>query len=222
MGDNQLHQHHALQLVLAEEPVRVHVQGAPPLRGRALLIGADHPHQLEPSSKPVCLFYLERESQTGALLSSLFSGARVLPARQARALQDLFSNALQSMELDRQVALLLAGDEVVPPWGDPRIEASLAFLAHNLQVPMSLREVARASGLSAGRYAQLFRAHCGMPLRPYLRWLRLRRASQLAAEGHSLTEAAHAAGFADSAHLSRTCRSSFGITPQQLAALLRA
>lgn len=31
--------------------------------------------------------------------------------------------------------------------------------------------------------------------------------------GSSLTEAAHVAGFADSAHLSRTFRSMFGIAP---------
>jgi AraC-like DNA-binding protein len=55
-----------------------------------------------------------------------------------------------------------------------------------------------------------------MPLRPYLRWLRLQQALSGIARGANLTEAAHAAGFSDSAHLSRSFRSTFGIAPSAL------
>ena len=57
----------------------------------------------------------------------------------------------------------------------------------------------------------------GLPLRRYLLWLRLQDAVQAIAAGAPLTDAAHAAGFADSAHLSRTFRRMFGITPSDLA-----
>ena len=53
----------------------------------------------------------------------------------------------------------------------------------------------------------------GLPLRRYVLWLRLRDVLLSLAEGASLTEAAHAAGFADSAHMSRTFRDMFGVRP---------
>jgi len=47
-------------------------------------------------------------------------------------------------------------------------------------------------------------------------WLRLMRAVERFAAGASLTDAAHEAGFADSAHLSRTFRRMFGIAAGSL------
>ncbi|MFC9966750.1 AraC family transcriptional regulator [Nocardia ignorata] len=43
----------------------------------------------------------------------------------------------------------------------------------------------------------------------------MQRGFTVVREGGSLTEAAHAAGFADSAHLTRTCRELIGITPTE-------
>lgn len=47
-------------------------------------------------------------------------------------------------------------------------------------------------------------------------WLRLQQALAEIARGSNLTEAAYAAGFADSAHLSRSFRQTFGIAPNVL------
>jgi AraC-like DNA-binding protein len=55
-----------------------------------------------------------------------------------------------------------------------------------------------------------------MPLRTYQLWRRLLHVWSLMMEGESLSSAAHAAGFADSAHLSRTARSMFGLAPSML------
>ncbi len=51
-----------------------------------------------------------------------------------------------------------------------------------------------------------------MRFRAYVLWLRLEIALSAYVDGKSLTEAAYAGGFADSAHLSRTFKKMFGIT----------
>jgi AraC-like DNA-binding protein len=62
-----------------------------------------------------------------------------------------------------------------------------------------------------------------MALRPYILWRRFLRVWELMTARESLSAAAHAAGFADAAHLTRTCRRMFGFPPSalQLAAPLR-
>jgi AraC-like DNA-binding protein len=55
-----------------------------------------------------------------------------------------------------------------------------------------------------------------MPLRTYVLWRRLLQVWTLLMQGQSLSQAAHAVGFADSAHLSRTSRTMFGTTPSAL------
>jgi len=56
----------------------------------------------------------------------------------------------------------------------------------------------------------------GTPLRPYVRWLRLQHAARELVSGRSVTQAAHVAGFADAAHLTRTFRRMLGATPRVL------
>ena len=52
-----------------------------------------------------------------------------------------------------------------------------------------------------------------MRFRPYVLWLRIECALARYVAGKTLTEASHAAGFADSAHLSRTFKRMFGVAP---------
>jgi AraC-like DNA-binding protein len=54
-----------------------------------------------------------------------------------------------------------------------------------------------------------------MSVQSYLRWQHLLAAIRISARGASLTEAAHTAGFADSAHLTRVFRATFGIPPSR-------
>ncbi|MCP3140284.1 helix-turn-helix domain-containing protein [Pyxidicoccus sp. QH1ED-7-1] len=60
----------------------------------------------------------------------------------------------------------------------------------------------------------------GLPLRPYILWLRLRRAAEHLKHGAPVTQAAHAAGFTDSAHLSHAFRRTFGLTPTEIAGVV--
>jgi AraC-like DNA-binding protein len=79
-----------------------------------------------------------------------------------------------------------------------------------------LEEVAEKVFLSPSRFAHLFTAVMGLPFRRYLLWRKLSRALQSISHGASLSEASHAGGFSDSAHLTRTTRQMFGLSPSSM------
>ena len=62
----------------------------------------------------------------------------------------------------------------------------------------------------------LFTSSVGVPLRPYVLWLRLQCGARELSRGASVAEAAHAAGFSDAAHFTRTFRRMIGATPAQV------
>jgi AraC family transcriptional regulator len=101
---------------------------------------------------------------------------------------------------------------------DPRILAAVATIRERPDEAVTLAQLAAAAHLSPGRFRHLFVEQTGMPLRTYLLWRRLLHVWTLLMQGESLSRAAHAAGFADSAHLARTARTMFGLPPSALQA----
>jgi AraC family transcriptional regulator len=99
---------------------------------------------------------------------------------------------------------------------DPRVLAAVEYIRHRMDQAVLLSEVAKAANLSPGRFRHLFVEETGMPLRTYVLWRRLLHVWALLMNGETLSTAAHAAGFADSAHLSRTARTMFGVAPSAL------
>jgi AraC-like DNA-binding protein len=79
-----------------------------------------------------------------------------------------------------------------------------------------IKHLAICVHLSPGRFRHLFRTEMGISVQSYLRWRRLYTALRTTVYGASLTEAAHAAGFADSAHLTRVFRATFGLPPSRI------
>jgi AraC-like DNA-binding protein len=73
--------------------------------------------------------------------------------------------------------------------------------------------MAAAVHLSPDRFRHLFMEETGVGFRAYLLWLRLECSLAAYVAGSTLTEAAYAGGFADSAHFSRTFKKMFGIAP---------
>lgn len=99
---------------------------------------------------------------------------------------------------------------------DAVVSHACALIRGSLDGPVTLAALAEAVHLSPGRLAHRFREATGVPMRRYVLWCRLRAAAEAAMRGSSLTEGAHLAGFADSAHLSRTFRAMFGVAPSSL------
>lgn len=99
---------------------------------------------------------------------------------------------------------------------DPRLSRALDYIRSNIRNPLSLSDVASSVALSESRFRHLFVAGTGSSFRAYLLWLRINLAIEAVISGASWTEAAHEAGFADSAHLTRTHKRMFGIEPTAL------
>lgn len=221
-GDHSPHRHHAVQIALAPRGrVRVWAERGGRISAPGVVIGADCAHQLESGPAPLLLVYVERESVVGRALDEWCGPrARELSGAQCRPLSAMLAkpSAVNFSTVEEAVSIVCrsAPPVAAKPFADPRIAEALDALPRALPGNLTAATLARRSGLSPSRFAHLFRAHTGMPLRPYLRWLRLQQALIEIAGGRNLTDAAHAAGFSDSAHLSRTFRRTFGIAPQVL------
>ena len=99
------------------------------------------------------------------------------------------------------------------PTPDPRILAMANRIRSHLPEPIGWGQLAAEFELSEDRLMRLFKETLGIPLRRYILWVRLTEAARFLMEGMNLTDAAHAAGFADSAHFSRTFKENFGFVP---------
>ena len=134
-------------------------------------------------------------------------------ARRSRDLNKLATMSTVPFQLYvwPQRLLMLA-----PAYASAQHRHHTAQIAFGLNGPFTLVAVAKAMHRSSSRFAHRFSAATGLPLRRYVLWCRLRTATAAAMRGASLTEAAHVAGFEDSAHLSRTFRAMFGVPPSLL------
>lgn len=222
-GDNGIHAHHALQLAVAPVgEVSLWTEGAGGISAPAVLVGADVAHRMSPG--PVQLLYLDRESAVGKGLANVCQGGfRRLGDADRRALLASWEN----ISLVQHVLAQLLGAAIVPPApslptdsGD-RVRRLIEGLSHRPAFEGRVEQLAAEVALSPSRFRHLVKDLVGMPVRPYLRWLRLRRALTLAAAGASVTQSAQDAGFADAAHLTRTARRHFGVTPGEILSLLR-
>lgn len=97
---------------------------------------------------------------------------------------------------------------------DPRLLRALDALELE---GATVAEAAAKVDLSVSRLTHLATATLGAPPRTWRAWFKLRRAiSETLFGSFTLTQAAHRAGFADSAHLTRTCKQLTGVRPAQM------
>ncbi|MFZ6798807.1 helix-turn-helix transcriptional regulator [Undibacterium sp. Di24W] len=100
---------------------------------------------------------------------------------------------------------------------DPRLPIILRSIRQETSADSAkLSKLAQQIALSESRFSHWFREQTGMPLRSYRKWLRLIVALEAILDGSNAINAAHAAGFSDQAHFSRTFLAMFGVTPHSL------
>jgi AraC-like DNA-binding protein len=99
---------------------------------------------------------------------------------------------------------------------DARIGKTLEWIQTHPGAEPDGAALASLAHLSPSRFTHLFRQQTGLSLSRYLLWARLLDAVAAVARGDNMTSAAHQAGFADLAHMSRTFRGTFGVVPSEL------
>ena len=218
-GDAAFHSHHAIQLTTSLAGDLSISSTDETLRAPLLAVAADARHRFEAQGL-LAFIFVEPESRMGrALTAALFEGHPLI-ALDDVAVASLLRPLVRTFEdgLDNQ-ALLKIGravvEQLVPATQgklpDPRIQRIIDYAVAHLEEPLSLETASEGVHLSPSRLRHLFVEQTGLAFRTYVLWLRLVKAVQVYSEGSSLTEAAHAAGFSDSAHFSRIFRRTFGL-----------
>ena len=218
------HSHHAIQVTLS-------LGGRLTLRTKDFsvegnaVVAPDVRHLLEAEGHGAILF-VEPESRHGRAIMDTVVGDAALKAIPNGKLGDLIErladeyfrspadeNRLQNIG-QLLVERLAGGANGKMP--DMRVRKMMDHVASRLDRANTLAATARTVGLSPSRARHLFVEQTGLSFRSYLLWLRITKAVGIMSAGNSLTEAAHEAGFADSAHFSRTFRRMFGLPAASL------
>lgn len=218
------HSHHAIQITLAFPGGQVRLRG----RGKswnayaAAIVAAQRPHAFDARDQLVAVIFVEPESRDGQVLQRRHrdEGIAALPAgtlaAETAALAAAYAARARDVEIIAlarvAISSLANGATAGSTSLDHRIERAIELVHNQLDRALQLGEIAAAVHLSPERFRHLFMEETGVRFRAYVLWLRLEIALAAYVDGKSLTEAAYAGGFADSAHLSRTFKKMFGIT----------
>ena len=99
--------------------------------------------------------------------------------------------------------------------GDRFLERAVEAMRHTITGDTTIKQLAHNVGISSRQLRNIFRKHTGKSPARFWREIRLHEAKwRLSETSQSITQIAYAAGFADSAHLSRSFRALFGTTPR--------
>lgn len=213
IGAGSLHSHYAAQLLIGDGLVLRGADGVEHAMSAAL-IPPNTPHAIANGTTDGLLALMD-PAQMGRLRHRQPAGTAVDSAACWRI------DARPPARCDLPTLAALVDDLVgaVPRRPThPGLCQALRTIDETLPGPVRLTAVAAAAHLSESRLSHVFREELGLPFRPYVLWARLRAALSALSRGASLTEAAHTAGFADAAHLTRTVRTMMGDAPSALAA----
>jgi len=219
------HVHQAIQICfLFEGRIRLRTNNDDPWTDYDLaIVPSQHSHAMDGSRVHYgATLFVEPETREGRILTERYSRdgiaavdrtpvSPLLPELRAAVLEERGRPAI--VELARRVVRSLTQHSEPSMTSDERIMRALRYVNDHLSASITLKQVAGVACLSPSRFRHLFVEQTGMGLRQYILWRRFVSVWEHRMNGASLSTAAHAAGFADSAHLTRTSRRMIGIPP---------
>jgi len=219
-----LHAHHALQIVVAvDDAVTMADASGRALACRTAIVPPRAAHAIAVGAMTTLVLHVPTDKPAGRRLCALPISAADVAAWQTAGAAVRSFDALPVTWDDAVVVVDRLLDDVgatstgSPPARHPAVLQVLRMLPALLgDGDVSAAALAARCRLSVSRLSHLFNDEVGTPLRPFILWLRLQTAGRHISSGASLTQAAHAAGFHDSAHLSRVFKTTFGLSPSTL------
>ena len=221
LNRNALHGHSVPVLLTAPyEKFKFRAEGAEWTSCQSALVPAGTQYEFDMDGAPLSVIYLEPTvARADALAGLVTGGAEAGGALTGKVyhtaiLRDLYEDQESGSWAGQALRDIVAfGDRKARRHMDERVQLA----ARNIQLRASwndsVDEVARSVGLSPSRFQHLFSDEVGTPYRRYRAWRRLLVAIREIASGANLTEAAHAAGYADQPHFTREFRRCFGAAP---------
>ena len=230
IGQAHAHAHAAAQLmIITSGAVRLTDRtGAQMAVDTAALVPTGAEHTVEPVGLPEGLMvYIDASGAVGRALQQLGEtpgqsgsdvGSWVRAGSAVAALRAEIATREPAEAADLAITELV-GDVRRPGARmaiHPAVRHAVELLPSLISEPVALADVARRVHLSASRLGRLFNDQLGLSFPAYVRWTRLMCAMDRVGAGANMTQAAHAAGFTDSAHANRVCHEMFGLAPSAL------
>jgi len=220
-----LHAHHAIQAVIAiDGELLIKGERGDWRAGAGHIVKQDVGHAFDCNGAFGAMLFVDPESTEGAWLStSLKSDITIVPkARldgsivELRKFLDSPFDSLEVGALIQHCARALSPRPAPARKIDERVTTVLAAIRASDDLRFSLDQAADRACLSPSRFAHLFKQQLGLPYSRYMLWRKMTRAMVAIASSRTISDAAHAADFADAAHLTRTFHQMFGMPPSVL------
>jgi len=219
------HAHHAIQIVIALDG-GVAICGADGewRESRGLIVRPDAEHSFDCNGALGVMLFVDPESRDGAWLAAALRQA-ITDVSEARleAIVPALRDFVERPDATDDVAALIRGcvhglrPGLAPARRvDARVTTVLDAIRSSDDLRMSLDTAAGLACLSPTRFAHVFKEQVGLPFSRYMLWRKLTRAMVAVASERTIAAAAHAADFADAAHLTRTFYQMVGMAPSAL------
>jgi AraC-like DNA-binding protein len=219
------HAHHAIQIVIGLDGcVAICGNGDGWRESRGIVVRADAEHSFDCNAALGVMVFVDPESSEGAWLSaSLRQDITSVPdTRLDLMVPELRAFAEQPDETEDVEGLVRRCVHGLRPGlaptrqFDSRVTTVVNAIRESDELRMSLDKAADIACLSPTRFAHLFKDQVGLPFSRYMLWRKLTRAMVAIASERTIAAAAHAADFADAAHLTRTFYQMVGMAPSAL------
>ncbi len=223
--DAEEHRHSFVQVTFSlTGEFDIEVEGLS-LRCPGMIINSNVVHRLKEAGHPLMLLLIDSTSELAASFKRVLEGQRyyVFPPGMMKSIRKFVQQeyaGVQDPDSYRsflgQLMRLLGVQQVNTAIVDPRIREFIRLIKDCTDSEHSVSQYARQLGLSNSRLSHLFKENTGISLSGYMVLHKLQKATYFIFAGHSITDAAMAAGFDSPSHLAATSKQLLGMTAKDI------